>query len=171
MVLRGGRIQIERPKLQLAPICLDHSRCALLHPPHLLHNQRVLRPHITIPCTLGDSFTNSTSPGCGLLVVTSADRLHASWQPAARSRTRGNNTPHVEQLLTSLARNATLVTVLDGHPAALSWLGAVAGHRVVPLGVERFGQSGTVSDLYREHSLDAEAIIDAVACSWHPGPR
>jgi pyruvate dehydrogenase E1 component len=55
------------------------------------------------------------------------------------------------------------VTVLDGHPAVLSWLGAVRGQRVVPLGVERFGQSGDIPDLYRRYGLDEEAILDACA--------
>ena len=50
------------------------------------------------------------------------------------------------------------MTVVDGHPAALSWIGSVAGHKVRPLGVDRFGQCGTVSDLYRAYGLDAEAI-------------
>jgi pyruvate dehydrogenase E1 component len=55
------------------------------------------------------------------------------------------------------------VTVLDGHPAALSWLGAVAGHRIAAVGVDRFGQSGDIPDLYRTHGLDAEGIVDAAA--------
>jgi pyruvate dehydrogenase E1 component len=38
--------------------------------------------------------------------------------------------------------------VLDGHPATLSWLGSVGRHRVLPLAVTRFGQSGDVQDLY-----------------------
>jgi pyruvate dehydrogenase E1 component len=55
------------------------------------------------------------------------------------------------------------VTVIDGHPATLSWLGAVRQHRVVALGVEKFGQSGSVPDLYRTYGLDAEAIVGAAA--------
>ena len=55
------------------------------------------------------------------------------------------------------------MTVLDGHPASLSWLGSVARHRIVPLGVERFGQSGDLPDLYREYRLDVDAILDAIA--------
>ena len=43
---------------------------------------------------------------------------------------------------------AEMVTVIDGHPATLSWLGSVHGHRVMPLGVTRFGQSGDLPDLY-----------------------
>jgi pyruvate dehydrogenase E1 component len=56
-----------------------------------------------------------------------------------------------------------LITVLDGHPATLSWLGGVRGHRIVPLGIDRFGQSGDIPDLYREYALDAEAILRAAA--------
>jgi pyruvate dehydrogenase E1 component len=33
----------------------------------------------------------------------------------------------------------------------------------VPLGVDHFGQSGDLPDLYREYGLDVEAIIDACA--------
>ena len=61
-----------------------------------------------------------------------------------------------------------LVTVLDGHPATLGWLGGVAGHRVRALGVSRFGQTGTVADLYRHHGIDAAAIV-AAAAALRPG--
>ena len=71
----------------------------------------------------------------------------------------------VERLLAPLSRDARLVTVLDGHPLALSWLGSVRGQRVVPLGIESFGQSGDIPDLYRTYKLDAAAIVDAVARS------
>jgi pyruvate dehydrogenase E1 component len=104
-------------------------------------------------------------PGAGLLVVTSAGRLHADWIAASRARTQGDAEAraHVERLLAALAPGVALVTVLDGHSAALSWLGAVAGQHVVALGVDRFGQSGDIPDLYREYGLDAEAIVAAVA--------
>jgi pyruvate dehydrogenase E1 component len=104
-------------------------------------------------------------PGAGLLAVTSADRLHTGWQDARRARTAGDRAAEapIETLLSRLAADAGLVTVTDGHPAALSWLGAVAQHAVAPLGVESFGQSGDIADLYRLHGIDAEAILDAVA--------
>jgi pyruvate dehydrogenase E1 component len=53
--------------------------------------------------------------------------------------------------------------VLDGHPATLAWLGAVRGHRVQSLGVEHFGQSGSLSDLYAAYRIDTDAILDACA--------
>ena len=104
-------------------------------------------------------------PGAGLLAITSPDRLHAGWLAAGRARRRGERTAlsHVERILAPLARDAALVTVLDGHPAAHGWLGAVRGQRVVPLGVDHFGQSGDIPDLYREYGLDTDAILDACA--------
>ena len=98
-------------------------------------------------------------PGAGLLVVTSADRLHQDWLGAKRA----GGTAFIESLLRPLAADTALVTVLDGHPATLSWLGAVSRHRVQPLGVEHFGQSGDIPDLYRVYGLDSDAILDAVA--------
>ena len=67
-----------------------------------------------------------------------------------------------------LPPNAGLVTVLDGHPATLGWLGAVLGHRTRPLGVEHFGQTGSLPDLYRHYGIDANAIV-AAAQSIAPG--
>lgn len=103
-------------------------------------------------------------PGVGLLVITSADRLYNGWSAASRSRIKGGNSiAHVEQLLAALSARAKLVTVLDGHPATLSWLGSVKGQSVISLGVDRFGQSGNITDLYREYALDSDAIINAAA--------
>ncbi len=108
------------------------------------------------------------SPGAGLLAVTSADRLGAGWHAAERARQHGEGLgarSHVERLLEPLAADGGLVTVVDGHPETLSWLGSVLGHRVKPLGVEHFGQSGSVSDLFRHYRIDAEAILDACAAA------
>ena len=69
----------------------------------------------------------------------------------------------IETLLAPLARDAAIVSVLDGHPATHAWFGSVRGQRVVPLGPDRFGQSGDIPDLYREYGLDADAILDACA--------
>ncbi len=55
------------------------------------------------------------------------------------------------------------MTVLDGHPATLAWLGSVAGHRTRSLGVEHFGQTGTIQDLYRHFGIDAQGIVAAAA--------
>jgi pyruvate dehydrogenase E1 component len=100
----------------------------------------------------------------GLLAITSADRLHGGWTAARRMRRDRCGVArlsHIEKLLAPLPRDCGIVTVLDGHPATLAWLGSVRGHRLEALGVEHFGQTGTIDDLYRHYGIDANAIIDA----------
>jgi pyruvate dehydrogenase E1 component len=99
----------------------------------------------------------------GLLAVTSADRLNAGWTAAQRARERGlvHATSHIERLLAEVPPHCGLVTVIDAHPATLAWIGSVMGHRTRSLGVEHFGQTGTISDLYRHYGIDAQAILGA----------
>jgi pyruvate dehydrogenase E1 component len=106
----------------------------------------------------------------GLLAVTSADRLNAGWSAAQRARERGlvHARSHIERLLGDLPPHCGIVSVVDGHPATLAWLGAVLGHRTRALGVEHFGQTGTLADLYRHYGIDSNAII-AAAQSIAPG--
>ncbi len=106
-------------------------------------------------------------PGTGLLAITSADRLNAGWHAAEAARQDGvaPARAHVERLLAAVPARARIVTVTDGHPLTLSWLGSVLGHRVRALGVEHFGQSGDIPDLYRHYRIDAAAIMDACAAA------
>jgi pyruvate dehydrogenase E1 component len=106
----------------------------------------------------------------GLLAVTSADRLNAGWTAAQRARERGlvHARSHIERLLDDVPPHAGIVTVLDGHPATLAWLGAVNGHRTRSLGVEHFGQTGALAELYRHYGIDANSIV-AAAQAIAPG--
>lgn len=109
-------------------------------------------------------FIGESRRDIGLLAITSADRLHAGWTAARKLRRdrRGvQHLSHIERLLAPLSRDCGIVTVIDGHPSALGWLGSVRGHRVEALGVEQFGQTGSIADLYRHYGIDANAIIDA----------
>ncbi|HZZ88102.1 MAG TPA: transketolase [Caulobacteraceae bacterium] len=107
-------------------------------------------------------------PQLAVLAVTSPDRLHAGWIAAQNARA-GIGGPvdksaasHAETLLSDLPAGAAIVTVIDGHPATLSWLGGVRRHQAHPLGVQRFGQSADIVDLFRLHGIDADAIVAAV---------
>ena len=104
-------------------------------------------------------------PSLGLLNVTSPDLLHRGWSAQRAARWNGTDQQmcHAQQLLNHLAPDAGLITVLDGSPSALSWLGAVRGMKVSPLGTDRFGQTGDLIDLYAKYRIGSEAIIDAAA--------
>lgn len=101
----------------------------------------------------------------GVLAVTSADRLNAGWTAALRARARGNRAArsHIETLLADLPRDCLLVTAIDGHPATLAWLGSVGGHKTVSHGVEHFGQTGTIGDLYHHFGLDRDSLAQSIA--------
>jgi len=100
----------------------------------------------------------------GVLAVTSADRLNAGWTAAQRARAHGQRDAisHIERVLAMVSRDAKMITVIDGHPATLAWMGAVVGHETVPLGVEHFGQTGTIGDLYRHFGIDTASIVEKV---------
>jgi pyruvate dehydrogenase E1 component len=103
-------------------------------------------------------------PGLGLLSVTSPNLLHREWTKAQAARWSGQREPsHIETLLSTLGPGAGLVTIADAAPASLSWIGGVLGQRVAPLGVDRFGQTGSLPDLYAAYRLDQEAITEAAA--------
>jgi pyruvate dehydrogenase E1 component len=106
----------------------------------------------------------------GLLAVTSADRLNAGWTAAQRGRERGlvHARSHIERLLADVPQNCCIVTVADAHPATLAWLGAVNGNRTRALGVEHFGQTGSLAELYRHYGIDANSIV-AAAQAIAPG--
>ncbi|MBR0671646.1 transketolase [Neoroseomonas soli] len=106
----------------------------------------------------------------GVLAVTSPDRLFAGWRDAETARMAGSAPAPspVERLLRPLPRHCCLVTVADAHPAGLGWLGSVEGHRVKALGVDAFGQSGSIAELYGTYGLDAAAILRA-AQAGSPG--
>jgi pyruvate dehydrogenase E1 component len=102
-----------------------------------------------------------------VLAVTSADRLNAGWTAAQRARRHGFAAArsHVENLLAPLPPHAHMITVTDGHPATLGWLGSVHGHKLTSLGVEHFGQTGTIADVYAHFGIDTASIIEAATAA------
>ena len=107
-------------------------------------------------------------PGAGLLAVPSPDLLQRDWNDCIRALGADGvaKDAHIGRLLAPLAPGAALVTVIDGAPGTLSWLGAVRGHRVMPLGIDHFGQSGDIGDLYEIYRIGVDAILDACATAY-----
>jgi len=97
--------------------------------------------------------------------VTGAGMLYREFQNASHVAMTGGK-PHghlLEELVGAAERLVPVVTVADGHPHSLAWIGAALQAPTFPLGVVGFGQSGTVSDLYHEYKIDAENI-QAACC-------
>jgi pyruvate dehydrogenase E1 component len=94
--------------------------------------------------------------------VTSPGRLFRSWQRTTRQAVRTATTPSLPGTLrAALPERAPIVSVHDASSHALAWVGSAVGMPQVSLGVDAFGQSGTVADLYRSNDLDAGSIVNA----------
>ncbi len=94
--------------------------------------------------------------------VTSLDRLYSAWQRTLRQGIRTATTPSIPGALRqAFDRSAPIVTVHDASSHSMAWLGSALGVPAVSLGVDSFGQSGTVADLYRAHDLDSGSIVNA----------
>jgi pyruvate dehydrogenase E1 component len=94
--------------------------------------------------------------------VTSLDRLYGAWQRTLRQAIRSATTPSVAGALRAVLPDRTpVVTVHDASSHAMAWLGSALGVPAVPVGVDRFGQSGTIADLYALHDLDSGSIVNA----------
>jgi pyruvate dehydrogenase E1 component len=108
-----------------------------------------------------------------VLNVTSADRLYADWRSsrldAIRSATLPNGVGPLDRLIHPVERAAPIVTVIDGASHALAFLGAVFGQPIVPLGMDRFGQSGGRDDLYAYAGIDTGHIVNAALVALGSG--
>ena len=106
-----------------------------------------------------------------VLCLSSPDRLYRDWQARSTAPLRGEPvaTSHLESLLTPSERGLPVVTVIDGASHALSFVGSALGVRCVPLGVDRFGQTGSQPEVYAEYGIDAGSIATAALVALEPG--
>ena len=93
-----------------------------------------------------------------VLCITSPDLVFRSWQAG---RGLGEGDAGLLDRLMPAERAGPIVSVIDGHPHALSFLGAARRQPQAALGVSGFGQSGELTALYETYGLDAETIIGA----------
>ena len=120
-----------------------------------------------------------------VIVVTSPDLLFRGWQHANKLKMKNPGTRftfHLESLIPASERHVPIVTVLDGHSHALSFIGSVFGSKALCLGVDEFGQSGQAEELYDHYQIGVKAISQAcpsgdpvkscpTAVSWLWGER
>jgi len=99
----------------------------------------------------------SAGVACDVVCLTSADLVFRALQ-ARRGLHPGDD--WILDVLFPADRSAPIVSVLDGHPHTLSFLSAIRCAPITCLGVDDFGQSGDVDDLYRYFGIDTETIVD-----------
>jgi pyruvate dehydrogenase E1 component len=97
--------------------------------------------------------------------VTSLDRLYREWRGGLAAAARFARMParpgHLERLLGAAGAEASIVTAHDAASHSMAWVGSVLGQTVIPVGVDRFGESGTVDEVYGLVGLDVPSLVNA----------
>ncbi len=97
--------------------------------------------------------------------LTSPDRLYRSWRAGfatATATARVVRAPsHLHRLIPHAERRRPIVSVHDAASHSLAWLGSAVGTRQYTLGVDRFGESGTIADLHELTGIDAGSVVNA----------
>jgi pyruvate dehydrogenase E1 component len=110
--------------------------------------------------------------GVGATVVhlTSPDRVYRSWQGrhhrGATTGTVVRAPSHLHQIV-GASRRAPIVSVHDGASHALGWLGSALGVPQIALGVDEFGQSGTIADLHELTGISTGNVVNAALIAVH----
>jgi len=99
-----------------------------------------------------DTLTGDAGLNVEVVCVTSADLLFRSFQ--ARSGLGDGDARTLDRLF---GKGVPIVSLVDGHPHTLSFLGGA----ITCLGVQRFGQAGDIAELYEHHEIDAESVVGA----------
>jgi pyruvate dehydrogenase E1 component len=108
----------------------------------------------------------------GVLCLSSPDRLYEGWRQARLTHLHDlgakRETSHLERLVPAPLRQFPIVSVVDGASHALAFLGSCLGTRLVPLGVDSFGQAGSLAALYDAYDLSPSAIATAALIALEP---
>ncbi|MEM9563860.1 MAG: transketolase C-terminal domain-containing protein [Actinomycetota bacterium] len=113
--------------------------------------------------------------GVGVTVVhlTSPDRVYRSWQGGHATAVAGASAvrrpSHLHRLVPTAERSRPVVAVQDGASHGLAWVGSALGTRQISLGVDRFGESGTIADLYELTGISVDSIVNAALIAIHEG--
>jgi pyruvate dehydrogenase E1 component len=104
----------------------------------------------------------------GVVALTSPDRAYRGWRRSRLAPISGGaaagEPSHLERLLAADG-DAPIVSVIDGASHSLAFLGGVSGRRQVTLGVDAFGQSGSLADVYDHYELSPDAIAAAAVAA------
>jgi pyruvate dehydrogenase E1 component len=68
---------------------------------------------------------------------------------------------HLHRLVPAEERRRPIVSVHDAASHSLAWLGSALGTMQYALGVDRFGESGTIADLYEITGISTGSIVNA----------
>jgi len=97
--------------------------------------------------------------------LTSPDRAYRSWRAgyaaAATTGTVIRRPSHLHRLIPASERRRPVISVHDAASHSLAWIGSALGTQQYTLGVDRFGESGTIAELHEATGISAGNIVNA----------
>lgn len=103
--------------------------------------------------------------------LTSPDRVYRSWQrrhrTAAKQARLVRSPSHLHQLIPTAERSRPVVSVHDAGSHSLAWIGSALGVAQIALGVDQFGESGTVAELHAVAGISPGDIVNAALIAVH----
>ena len=103
--------------------------------------------------------------------LTSPDRAYRSWQRTYAASTQSASVvrepSHLHRLVPASERRRPIVSVHDASSHSLAWIGSALGTRQLTLGVDRFGESGTIADLHEVTGINAGSVVNAALIAVH----
>jgi pyruvate dehydrogenase E1 component len=105
--------------------------------------------------------------------LTSPDRIYRTWQGryrrAVTNATAVRGPSHLHGLIPPARRSFPVVSVHDAASHSLAWIGSALGVRQIALGVDRFGESGTIADLHEITGISTANIVNAALIAVYEG--
>ena len=103
--------------------------------------------------------------------LTSPDRAYRSWQrtyaQSARSGAVVRAPSQLHRLVPADERRRPVISVQDASSHNLAWIGSALATRQLTLGVDRFGESGTISDLHAATGISSGNVVNAALIAVH----
>ena len=96
--------------------------------------------------------------------LTSPGRVYDGWRQSYTSVSAGavvGRPSHIHRLIPASERDRPVISVQDAASHSLAWIGSALGARQFALGVDRFGESGTIADLHEITGISAGSIVNA----------
>jgi pyruvate dehydrogenase E1 component len=99
-----------------------------------------------------------------VIQLTSPDLVYRSWRTAfvdaVKAATTQRRASVIDRLVPTGERARPVVSVHDAASHSLAWIGSALGTRQYTLGVDRFGESGTITDLHELTGIDVGTIVN-----------
>ena len=100
--------------------------------------------------------------------LSSPGRVYSSWRESFTKMSGGavvDRPSHIHRLIPPNERDRPIISVHDAASHSLAWIGSALGVRQLALGVDRFGESGTIADLHEITGISTGSIVNAALVS------